>query len=217
MAAVQRKELKRPDAFVTTGRRWLEWSVTHQRNLAFVAAGLAVVVLLAAGVNRYQKTQVRQANEDLAAALMLYKDEQWGEAATRLREVADRWGDIGVALTSRFYAAQADLEAGNLDGAREAFEQLSTKSGVPTYLRQQALFGLGFIAAQGGDDAVAATKYAEATAVGGPYTAAALLGEGRARVALGETDKAKEIYRRYLSDFPNSPERTAVEGLLAGL
>lgn len=166
---------------------------------------------------RYGAVQERQANEDLAVALSAYKDGRWREAAVDLREVAERWDGRGVALVAQFYAAQADLEAGDLEAAGSAFEALSAQGGAPAYLRQQALVGLGYIAAEGDDDAGAARRYADAVAVGGPYTGPALLGEARARLALGEVDAAKALYERFLGEFPESPERAAVEQEVAGL
>lgn len=217
MAAVQRKELKRPDAFVTTGRRWIEWAVANQRTLAMAGAGALALILVIAGVSRYRVVQERQANEDLAAALSLYQDEQWSQAGLRLSEVAERWSGRGVSLVASFYAAQANLEAGDSAGARTTFESLSTRNDVPAYLRQQALLGLGFIATEASDDAAAAGHYAAAAALAGPYTGVALLGEARARIALGENEQAKALFERFLAEFPTSAERAAVEAQLAGL
>lgn len=217
MAKIQRKELKRPDAFVTTGRQWLEWGITHQRTLAMAGVGIAVLVLLAAGASRYRVVQERQANEDLAAALSLFREERWPEAGRKMREVAERWSNRGVASVASFYAAQASLEAGDHGAAKQAFTELTERRDLPKYLRQQAYVGLGFVAAESGDDGDAAAQYAQAVGIGGPYTAVAMLGEARARLALGERDRAKALYEQFLQDFPASPERTTVEGVLAGL
>jgi len=218
MADTLRKELKRPDQFMVTGKKWLIWSVEHQRVLLMAGAGLVLVLLVIAGYDSYRKANVRQANAELAVALTAFEGERWEEAATGMREVAQRWsGAGGVTHVALLYAAQADIHAGKLDAAKATLEEVVAASGLPKYLKQQATYNLGFILEEQGDTAAAAERYAATTAVDGPYTSPALLAEARVRAALGEIDQAKALYRRHLDEFPESPERATAESRLAAL
>ena len=212
MAESLRKELKRPDQFVQTGKRWLEWGVQHRSTMLAGAGTLLVVLLAVGGVYSYREANLRQANADLAAALTTMQEERWVEAARQMEEVAERWGG-GVGDTARLYAAQAQLKTGNLDGAAATLEA-ALASSLPGYLRQQALFNLGFVAEQKGDAKAAAERYAEASAAGGPFTGPALLAEARLRLDLGDAESAKGLYRRYLEEFPEAADRTTIEARL---
>lgn len=210
MAETLRKELKRPDQFVTTGKRWLEWGVQNQRTL--IAAGIGVLVVLVAigGMYSYREANERQANAELAAALNAFDSGEWPEAASRLREVADRWGG-SIAAVARVFAARADIESGDLDGAAATLEK-ALETGLPaSYLRQQALYNLAFVSESRGDAEAAADRYAEASALSGPYTGPAILAEARLREKSGAADRAKELYRRYLGENPDAPDSAEIE------
>lgn len=214
MADTLRKELKRPDQFVKTGKRWLEWGAHHRSTLLGAGGGVLALLAVVAGVFSYREANERQANADLAAALTTMQEERWVEAARTLQDVADRWGG-GVGAAALLYAAQANVEAGQLDAAKATLESALGESSLPAYLRQQALYNLAFIAEQQGDAKAAAGRYGEAAKATGPFTGPALLAEARLRIDLGESDAAKELYRRYLDEFPDATDRTTIEARLS--
>jgi tetratricopeptide (TPR) repeat protein len=202
----RRKDLKRPDEFVSRGRQVLDWGLAHARVLSWSAAGVAAVAVLIMGFIAMRAARVRQANEDLTHALGDFRDGHYAQAASQLAEVASRWQSTAAGRIAGLYAANADLNAEDFESATVILDDLLRTHDWPSYLRQQALIDLGYALEHKGDNAGAAGHYAEAASMDGPYTAAALLGEARCREQAGERDKAREIYERLERDFPESSE-----------
>ncbi|MGD0946330.1 MAG: hypothetical protein ABSA52_02790 [Candidatus Binatia bacterium] len=202
----RRKDLKRPDEFVSRGRQVLDWGVAHARVLSWSVAGVAALAVIVMGFIAIRAARVRQANEDLTHALGDFRDGHYAQAASQLAEVASRWQSIGAGRIAGLYAANADLKAENFETATVLLDDLLGTHDWPSYLRQQTLIDLGYALEHKGDSTGAAGRYAEAASIDGPYTAAALLGEARCREQAGERDKAREIYERLERDFPEGSE-----------
>jgi tetratricopeptide (TPR) repeat protein len=202
----RRKDLKRPDEFVSRGRQVLDWGTENARLLSWSAAGVGAMVLLVMGFVSIRTARVRQANQDLSHALADFQDGRYAQAATQLADVATRWQSTSAGRIAALYAANADLNADNFDKATVLLQDVLSGHEWPPYLRQQALADLGYAFERKGDAAGAAERYAEAVALEGPYTAQALLGEARCREQMGEKDKARELYEQLHRDFPQVAE-----------
>ena len=72
----RRKDLKRPDEFVSRGNQFIDWARNNTRMLIQVGAGVLVVGLIIAGVLSAHSARTRQANEDFATALAAYHSRQ---------------------------------------------------------------------------------------------------------------------------------------------
>jgi hypothetical protein len=210
----RRKDLKRPDEFVSLGRQVLDWGVAHARVLSWSAASAAALALLVMGFVGIRAARVRQANQDLGHALAEFRDGHYAQAASQLTEVASHWQSTAAGRIAGLYAANADLNADNFDTATVLLNDLLSTHEWPSYLRQQALLDLGYALEHKGDTAGAAGRYAEAASVDGPYTAAALVGEARSREQAGERDKTREIYERLEHDFPQESQADVAAAML---
>lgn len=213
----RRKDLKRPDEFVTQGRALLEWSQENVRVLAWVAGGVVVLALGLAGFFSVRTARVRQANEDLAVALGQFHAGNYGQAAAQLSDVANRWQSTDAGRIAGLYAATADLRADNFEAASTLLQQALAEHEWPPYLHQQAMLALAVTLERKGDAQAAIARYAETAALSGPYTALALLGEARLREQVGEKDKARDLYERFTKDFPQAPEADVVTAKLQSL
>jgi len=213
----RRKDLKRPDEFVSRGRQLIEW-VQENRQLALqVGGGGAVVVLLVIGLLSVRGARARQANDDLTQALVALRAGHNSEAAAQLMDVANRWQSSNPGRIARLYAAQADLKADNFDAAASALQDLVSSADLPPYMRQDALVTLGFALDRKADLAGAAARYSEAASLEGPYTQMAILGEASCRERLGQKDEARKLYERYAREFPQTADSEAVNGKIAAL
>jgi predicted negative regulator of RcsB-dependent stress response len=211
----RRKDLKRPDAFVTTSEQLITWALEHQRNLAIAGGAIAVVLALIAGAGALNAARTRQANEELASALGPFLTEQYAEAATQLRTVADSWASTDVGRIARLYAADAQLAAGNTEQAANDLQAALADPPPADYLTQQAALNLGTALESKGDLAAAADQYAKAAGMEGPYRGLALLRQGRACEKLGDKKRAVEAYEAFVRDFPEAPEADIAEARLA--
>jgi predicted negative regulator of RcsB-dependent stress response len=213
---IRRKELKRPDEFLTLTNRFLDWARENQRTLAALVVALVVVVAGTAGFFAIRHARVRDANADLAHALAAYRDTKSPDAAAQLAEVARRWSNTSAGNLAKLLAAESELHHDNVDTAIAALQELLTVSWRP-YLKQEVLFTYGIALEQKGQLPDAITQFAEAATLEGPYTAQALLAEARCAETQGDTAKARALYERVQKEFPDIPQKDLVEGKLAKL
>jgi tetratricopeptide (TPR) repeat protein len=200
----RRKDLKRPDEFVSAGQQLLVWAQGNVHLLSRVAAVVAVLGIVIAGFVSVRGARTRQANEDLSRALSDFRAGNYSAAATQLADVASRWQSTAPGRIAKLYAASADLKANNFESAALLLQDTLDARQWPTYLQQQALVSLAFALERKGDTATAASRYSEAAALQGPYTAVAILGEAHCREALGEGDAARKLYQRFVREFPQA-------------
>jgi outer membrane protein assembly factor BamD (BamD/ComL family) len=213
----RRKDLKRPDEFVSRGRQLLNWAIENNRTVGWGAGVVVLVVLVAAGIVSARSARIRQANEELTQALGQFRAGHYGEAATQLTELAERWQSTPAGRIAGLYAATANLKADKFEQASALLQEALNAPDWPPYLRQAALVDLGLALERKGDAAAAAARYGEATSVEGPYTATAILAEARCRTQVGEKDKARALYERFTREFPQSPELELVGARIEAL
>ncbi len=213
----RRKDLRRPDEFVSRGRQVLDWATENSRTLSWAGTGVAVVVLVVLGFLSVRHARVRQANEDLGHALADFRDGHYAQAGSQLAEVANRWQSTAAGRIASLYAANANLNADNFESATVLLQEVLNSHDWPSYLRQQALLDLGYALEHKGDTANAAARYEEAAGLDGPYTAPALLGAARCHEQAGEKDKARDLYQRFQRDFPDAAEAEIVAAKLEQL
>src|SRR2546423_1421241 len=158
----RRKDLKRPDEFVSRGRSVLEWAQDNSRLVIQMAAVLLVVAIVGAGFLSYRTARSRQANDDLARALSEYRAAHYAQASAQFAEVAERWSSTPIGNLARIYAAQADIRADNLGNAVSVLEEARQSGKLPPYLQQEVLISLAYAAERNNDLAGAATRYQEA-------------------------------------------------------
>jgi predicted negative regulator of RcsB-dependent stress response len=214
-ARIRRKDLKRPDEFLTLTSQALEWARANQRTL--VVAGIAAV-LIVVGVSGFialRRARQRDANADLARALISYRDDKPSDAAKQLSEVSQRWPSTAAGEFAALVAADAELRAANAKAAIAGFESVLAAPELPPYLRQQAVLGYGAALEQQGQAKEALAKYSEAAETDGPYKAQAMLAAARVHDALGQHSEAVALYQKLQQDFPDVAKREGVELKLA--
>jgi predicted negative regulator of RcsB-dependent stress response len=206
----RRKDLKRPDEFVSQGRQLILWAQDNSRFLYQILGGVAAAFLIVGVFFSVRGARARQANEDLSRALGEYRAGRYSEAATQLADVGNRWGSTTAGGIATLYAASADLKANNFESAALLLQDALAARQWPPYLRQQVLVSLAFALESKGDAAAAAARYGEGGAIAGPYTVPAILGEARCREVLGEREAARKLYERLVREFPHVPEVEAI-------
>jgi hypothetical protein len=212
---LRRKDIKRPDEFITLTGQVVEWAKAHQQMVTWGGAA-AVAIIVAIGIAAaYRGARERDANADLARAMQTLTANDYPAAATALLEVSGRWEGTGVAPVAGLLGANAALRGGDADKAIAELTRLQAQSGSwPSYLRQQLLVAWGLALEDKQQWQDAAAKYKEAAALDGPYTSDAMLGEARARERAGEADRAKQLYQQVYEQFPDLPSRDLIASKL---
>ncbi len=208
---VRRKDLKKPDEFVTMTGHALVW-LRENTQLAAMVGGAVLLIFAAIGITgAFRAARLRDANADLGRAMATLRATDLNAAASEFSAVAQRWESTPVALLASVLAANTEMRLGNRDAALTSIQKLlDGGQELPPYLRQQLLVARGTALSDKGDWAGAAAQFAAAAEVSGPYVAEAILAEARARERGGEADRARELYRKYYEQFPDQPDRDLV-------
>jgi predicted negative regulator of RcsB-dependent stress response len=214
---IRRKDLRQPDEFLTFSRQAAQY-LTDNRNTVLAVVG-GVVVMIAAVVAFQAINASRETSAAIAyqAGQSMMADKQYPEAAAAFRDVVDRYGSTEHGILARLQAGHALLQAGSPAEAALAYEGFLT-AGPPTdYLRQLAQTRLAYANEARGEFATAQAAYAAAVAEGGMFTMDALLGEARAAEAAGDTAQARQLYERFLKEYPAASQRQVVTARLVSL
>jgi tetratricopeptide (TPR) repeat protein len=209
---IRRKDLKKPDEFVTQTGKALEWISAHYQIVAAALGGLVLIGGVMGVTSAFHSARDRDANSDLALAMASLRGSDLSSAATSLTDIAQRWRDAPVADLAALLAANTEIRLGRNDSAITQLSALLSDSSaeLPSYLRQQVLVAWGSASEEKADWTTAAAKYQAASDLSGPYTAQAVFAEARAREKLGENERATELYRKLYDQFPEFPDRDLV-------
>jgi hypothetical protein len=211
-----RKDLRRPDEFVTGTAKALEYAQTHQRTVAWIGAVIVGLILLAVAFSSFRHQRWQQANANLARGMALFNENKLPEAIKAFDEMASQPSNPeNFVEIARLYSAQAQLKQGEFARAVAAFD--AAQGGVDGFLEQRAVVNHAFALEGNQQFAEAAATFHNAARAGGPYTAVAVLGEARNWDRSGDAAKAKEAYQKYVSDYPDAPEKAVAEARLAAL
>jgi len=207
----RRKDLKKPDEFLTLTGQVIRWVQAHTRLTIWGGAGVAAIVGAIALVIEFRSARARDANADLAQAMAAMRANNFAQAATELGEARQRWDATTPGTLAALLAASTSLRLGNPDDALTAIQQCAAAPGLSDYIRQQVAFVWGVALEQKGDWAGATEHYRDAAALTGPYTADATLGEARAQEQAGNAEQARQLYRQYYEQFPDAADRELIK------
>lgn len=208
---LRRKDIKRPDEFITLTGQALNWARQHQQVVIWGGAVLIGVLVVAGIATAYRGARERDANADLARAMEKLAAQDYGPAATELSEISGRWEGTGVAPVAGMLAANAAIRAGEADKAITELTRLEPQAAEwEPYMRQQLFVAWGAALEVKQQWLEAADQYNRAAAMSGPYTAEATLGEARTRELGGQADRARDLYRQVYEQFPDLPDRDLI-------
>jgi predicted negative regulator of RcsB-dependent stress response len=214
---IRRKDLRRPDEFVTLSRRAIAWT-EENRTAMYIAIGALVVLLAAILVYRaMQASQESSAARAYREAHALLDDKKYPDAATAFNQVAESYGSTNYALLARLQSANANLLAGQADAAATGYQRFLDAGPPTTDLRQLALTRLGNAKEQAEKVEEAERAYASAAEISGPFSEEALIGAARTAEQHGDTAKAGERYEQFLAQHPASDQRRLVSARLVAL
>lgn len=200
---ITRKDLRRPDQFVTFTTRLIDW-VRHHRKPFLLGLGVFVgALLLYGGWDLYTSRQNRLAAQEYARALSLFHEQKYREAVGPLTELTKSAPRMYRRL-ALLYLGNTHLALGEPKAAAGVFERLAREDPKPDYLGQLALLSLAQAYEKTGNLKEAAQSYAAAGKLSGPFKQQAMLGEARTEAQAGELKGALEAYRAYLAAFPGA-------------
>ena len=190
----------------------------HRTAILAAIVGVVVLALAVIGWRTWQDRRSDEAQVLLGAILNEYDAGNWATAldgtdtAPGLLEIADQYGSTATGEQATLFAADALFQLGRTDEALEMFEEYDGDD----LLAASALAGQAAIYEQTGDLERAADLYERAArSFSSPAsTPGYLLDAGRAHLAHGDTDAAREAYQTVVDEWEDTPEaRTALAEL----
>lgn len=228
MAAVKKKSrkelLKEPDVVLTWSARLLALATAYKNAILIGLIGLLAAVALFSGYRYYLHRQEAQAGALLEQALAKYEGLRSSEPAeAAVKAVGDDFQRIIASYGSRSNGDAARLayanllyEAGDYARAAEHYRALMDRFGEFPLIRYQVIKSLGHSQAALRDESGAARTFETALAAADPRLADGLLYElGRLYARMGETEKSNALFKRILSDHPNSTYVPLVKELVS--
>ena len=208
---IRRKELKKPDEFITFSSRILAWCQDNVRIVVGVLASVAVLILITSAIFLLKASRETKARGLYEEALSLYQVEfstnagavNYPMAAAKLEEVKERYQSTRVAANALMDLGNIYFQEGDYERAIICYTDFLQRTDVSHPVYNQALESLGetYEAKESWQEAV--EVYQRLASEGAPvYQAQAQLYLGRVYEAIGDQQKAMTHYDNYLNDSP---------------
>jgi tetratricopeptide (TPR) repeat protein len=208
---IRRKELKKPDEFITFSSRIISWCQDNVRIVVGVLASVAVLILITAAVFLFKARRETEARGLYEEALSLYQVESSGNAGAanysmamaKLEEVEQRYRSTTVATNALMDLGNIYFQEGDYQKAIICYTDFLQRTDVSHPLYDQALESLGETYEAKGSWQEALEVYQRLASEGASvYQAQAQLYLGRVYEAMGDKQKAMTHYDNYLNENP---------------
>ena len=208
---IRRKELKKPDEFITFSSRIIAWCQENIRIVVRILASVAVLILITSAVFLFKARKESKARDLYEEALSLYQVESSGNAGAanysmataKLEEVKQRYHSTTVATNARIDLGNIYFQEGDYEKAISCYTDFLQRTDLAHPLYDQTLESLGqtYEAKRSWQEAV--EVYQRLASEGVPaYQAQAQLYLGRVYEAIGDKQKAMTHYDNYLNESP---------------
>lgn len=208
---IRKKELKKPDEFLTFSSRIIAWCQDNIRIVIGVLASVAVLLLITSAVFLFKAKRETKARALYEEALSLYQVESPGNAGAanysmataKLEEVKQRYRSTRVANYVLIDLGNIYFQEGDYEKAISCYTDFLQRTDVSDPLHDQALESLGETYEAKGSWQEAVEVYQRLGSEGAPaYQTQAQLYLGRVYEAIGDKQKAMTHYDNYLSESP---------------
>jgi tetratricopeptide (TPR) repeat protein len=208
---IRKKELRKPDEFLTFSSRIIAWCQDNIRIVIGVLASIAVLLLITSAVFLFKASRETKARALYEEALSLYPVESSGNAGAanysmataKLEEVRQRYRSTRVANYVLIDLGNIYFQEGDYEKAISCYTDFLQRTDVSDPLHDQALESLGETYEAKGSWQEAVEVYHRLGSEGAPaYQAQAQLYLGRVYEAIGDKQKAMTHYDNYLNESP---------------
>ena len=218
-SASRRQEL-REDRVVTFYARAWQYADQNRKLIYGILAAIVAVVLLIVVWTWNQSRKADEAQVHLGRIVSVYEAGRFqqalegGDGRLGLVEIADQYGRTDAGNMARYFAADAYLQLGQVEDAREYFNRFNKSDGLlgaSAYAGEAAaLEQLGQFR-EAGDLYRQAARHYQTAATAPTY----LLNAGRAYEEAGAYDRAIDVYQTIRDDYADSPQASSVEAYIA--
>ena len=211
---IRKKDLKKPDEFITLSSRVITWSRDNMRFVLGALGGVALIIVIVAGVFAFRAQKEARARALYGEAIALYPEAPSGKdaagaykaVAAKLEEVKNRYGSTSTGTNAFVDLGNVYFQIGEYDQAISCYLDFLGRTDSRNALSSLVLESLGETYEAKGSYEDALEVYQRLAQKGAPiYQAQAQLYLGRVYEALGDQDKAMSHYETYLNANPATP------------
>jgi tetratricopeptide (TPR) repeat protein len=208
---IRRKELKKPDEFITLTGRIMTWCRENVRFVGGAAAAIGLFLLLSSAVLIFKANREAKARALYGEAIALYPAGVAGGAnvaeyvatIAKLEEVKQQYGSTTAATSARIDLGNAFFQSGDYDRAATCYLDFIERTDSKHPFHDQVLVSLGETYEAKGSLEKALEIYQKLAREGASiYQSQAQLHLGRVYEALGDQEKAVTHYDNYLKENP---------------
>lgn len=208
---IGRKELKKPDEFITISGKIVNWCRDNLRVVTGVGVGVALVFIIAGGVLLFRanrEAKARDLYQEALTFLPTQSSESNGEAdytraTAKLEEVQQHYSSTTVATNALVDLGNIYFQQQKYSKAVSCYSDFLQRADLTHPLHAQVLESLGETHEAQGSLQAALEVYRRLAEEGAPvYQAQAQLYLGRVYEAIGDKDKAMIHYDNYLNENP---------------
>jgi len=210
---IKKKDLKKPDEFISFGQKIINWCVANKQSAIKLAAGVLIIFLVVSGFLYYRNQREARAREVYTQAVAYLQNARQANggkgdidrAIAKLEETVKNFGSTGVALTATVDLGNAYYQKGDFAKAVAAYKDALQKIARQDPLYENVLASLGATYEAMEEWSEALAVYQRLLQEGKPaYQTDAELCLGRVYEAMGNRNKAMGYYETYLNENPGS-------------
>lgn len=211
-----RKEIKKPDQFITTTQKLYEWGVKHKKVILPAIISVCVLFLIIYGITYFRERRL------YTASFLLFRAEQnmaihvqdkdySTEVEKSFRKVMDTYPLTPYDGRARIDLARYMISHNKYKEAEEVLRIFAEKEWDDPYVRAVGLDLLGFVREKSGDIQGACEAYTFITEMDvNPLGIKPFEDAGRCYEKLGDLTAAIRWYNEALTKYRSSPRARAV-------
>ncbi|MFQ6031494.1 MAG: tol-pal system YbgF family protein [Candidatus Zixiibacteriota bacterium] len=213
---ITKKEMKE-DKLVTTAFRLSEWVQGRLNQLLMVAGGVVLVAIMVFFVFSSRARRNQKAAELFGKATLEFQTGDANQAITDLRTVMDKYGGTKSAGQATFYLGAAYFYAKDYAKAKATFQRFIEKYAEDPLLLASAQAGIAECDMEIGEFRSAGDNFVKAVSFkpDGLLAPQYLFSAGRAYLKADQKEKAKEVFKRLIDQYPDSKEAYKAKEQLA--
>ena len=213
---ITKKEMKE-DKVVTTVFKLTEWIQKHLNQVLLVAGGVVLVALVVFFIFSSKAKRNQKAAELFGKATLEFQVGNANQAITDLHTVMEKYGGTKSASQAAFYLATTYFYSKDYAKAKAVFQRFIEKYLDDPLLLASAQAGIAECDMESGQFQSAGDNFIKAISFKpkGLLVPQYLLSAGQAYLKANQKEKAKEVFKRLIDQYPDSKEAYKAKEQLA--
>lgn len=205
------------DKLVTTVFKLTEWIQKHLNQVLLVAGGVVLVALVVFFIFSSKAKRNQKAAELFGKATLEFQVGNANQAITDLHTVMEKYGGTKSASQATFYLATTYFYSKDYAKAKAVFQRFIEKYPDDPLFLASAQAGIAECDMEGGQFQSAGDNFIKAISFKpeGLLVPQYLLSAGQAYLKANQKEKAKEVFKRLIDQYPDSKKAHKAKEQLA--